>query len=197
MEGNMDPANVNSTKLRTLDADSSRMGKAAEFLVASICMIASRAEISVSTALVDDEGVDLVFHRRDNPSTLAVQVKARFSDAKTIQDGTFRQNVRRETCGFRGDFYLLFVLVDVQQARLRMCWLVPSYDFVQQSRCDNQGRYRFVASTKETSNDQWSKYRLSQEELPGSILRTIAWVDGSRRKLLADQASVPPRTPEL
>lgn len=193
----MDPANGNGLRLRSVDADSSRMGKAAEFLVASICMIASRAEISVSTAMVDDEGVDLVFHRRDNPSTLAVQVKARFSDAKTIQDGTFRQNVRRETCGFRRDFYLLFVLVDVQQARLRMCWFVPSHDFVQQSRCDSQGRYRFVASIKETSKDQWSKYRLSQEELPASILRTLAWVESARRKLLADQASVPPRTPDV
>lgn len=75
-------------RTRTVDADSSRMGKAAEFLVASICMIESRAELNVSTALVDDEGVDLVFHRRDTPSTLAVQVKARFSDAQTIRQGT-------------------------------------------------------------------------------------------------------------
>ncbi|MFF3659105.1 hypothetical protein [Streptomyces olivochromogenes] len=56
-----------------------RMGKAAECLVAASAILATGGELNVSTSLVDDEGVDLVFHRRGSSATLAVQVKARMS----------------------------------------------------------------------------------------------------------------------
>jgi hypothetical protein len=52
--------------------DAGRMGKAVEHLVAASCIIVTRGRLNVSTALVDDEGVDLVFHRRDSSATLAV-----------------------------------------------------------------------------------------------------------------------------
>jgi uncharacterized protein GlcG (DUF336 family) len=45
-----------------------------EHLVAASCILASGAMLNVSTTLVDDEGVDLVFHRREGTATLAVQV---------------------------------------------------------------------------------------------------------------------------
>lgn len=61
------------------------MGKAAEHLVAAFCILTTRGELNVSTSLVDDEGVDLVFHRRNSTATLAVQVKARMSDSKRVQ----------------------------------------------------------------------------------------------------------------
>ncbi|WP_431887109.1 hypothetical protein [Micromonospora wenchangensis] len=38
-------------------ADASRMGKAAERLVAAFCILATRGALNVSTSLVDDEGV--------------------------------------------------------------------------------------------------------------------------------------------
>ena len=62
------------------------MGKAVEYLVAAACILSTRGELNVSTSMVDDEGVDLVFHRRDNAATLAVQVKARMSDSKRVRD---------------------------------------------------------------------------------------------------------------
>jgi hypothetical protein len=58
---------------------------------------------------VDDEGVDLVFHRRGGTSTLAVQVKARMTDSKQLADGTFRANVRTVSLSPRPDLYVLFV----------------------------------------------------------------------------------------
>jgi hypothetical protein len=180
---------------RSKDADSSRMGKAAEYLVASTCIIASRAEINVSTALVDDEGVDLIFHRRDVPSTLAVQVKARFSDAKTIRDGTYRANVRRETCSSRVDFYILFVLIDVANSAVARCWLVPSRDFIERATCDSLGRYRFTASVKADSRDQWSPYRLTAADLPGKILRTLNKVDSYPRTGQPEAANALTETP--
>ena len=70
------------------------MGKAVEHLVASSCILASRARLNVSTSLVDDEGVDLVFHRRDGTATLAVQVKARTTDTKVVRGGRFLALVR-------------------------------------------------------------------------------------------------------
>ena len=60
-------------------ASAGRMGKAVEYLVAAACILSTRGELNVSTSMVDDEGVDLVFHRRDSSATLAVQVKARMS----------------------------------------------------------------------------------------------------------------------
>jgi hypothetical protein len=66
-------------------ADAGRMGKAAEHLVAAFCILATRGALNVSTSLVDDEGVDLVFHRRGSTATLAVQVKARMSDSKRLE----------------------------------------------------------------------------------------------------------------
>jgi uncharacterized protein GlcG (DUF336 family) len=59
------------------NSDSSRMGKAVEHLVAATCILQSRARLNVSIALVDHEGVDLVFHRRGTSTTLDVQAKAR------------------------------------------------------------------------------------------------------------------------
>jgi hypothetical protein len=68
-------------------ASAGRMGKAVEYLVAAACILTTRGELNVSTSMVDDEGVDLVFHRRDSSATLAVQVKARMSDSVNVQRG--------------------------------------------------------------------------------------------------------------
>jgi len=38
--------------------------QAVEYLIAASCILASGAALNVSTSMVDDEGVDLVFHRR-------------------------------------------------------------------------------------------------------------------------------------
>ena len=53
-------------------SNANRMGKAAERLIAVFCIRTTRGALNVSTALVDDEGIDLVFHRRGSTATLAV-----------------------------------------------------------------------------------------------------------------------------
>jgi len=55
-------------------ADAGRMGKAAEHLVAAFCILATRGELNVSTSLVDDERVDLVFHRRNFTARSLVRI---------------------------------------------------------------------------------------------------------------------------
>lgn len=156
------------------NADSSRMGKAVEHLVAATCIIQSRARLNVSTSLVDDEGVDLVFHRRGGSATLAVQVKARMSDSKQLAGGTFRQNVRMVSLKPRPDLYVLFVAVDVPSGTYDTCWFIPSADLAQRARQDvARGRYTFVASAKAGSKDQWSPYRLVRSELPDRILSLL------------------------
>jgi len=50
------------------------MGKAAEHLVAAFCILATRGELNVSTSLVDDERVDLVFHRRNFTARSLVRI---------------------------------------------------------------------------------------------------------------------------
>jgi uncharacterized protein GlcG (DUF336 family) len=47
------------------DEQTARKGKAAEQLIAAVCVLATGTELNALTALVDDEGVDLAFKRRD------------------------------------------------------------------------------------------------------------------------------------
>jgi hypothetical protein len=155
------------------NSDSSRMGKAVEHLVAATCIIESRARLNVSTALVDDEGVDLVFHRRGGSATLAVQVKARMSDSKQLAAGTFRANVRTVSLKPRVDLYVLFVAVDVPSGTFDICWFVPSSDLAAKARVDAIQRHVFVASAKTASRDQWSQYRLTRSQLPNWILNQL------------------------
>lgn len=52
-------SNLGSDELadfRDKSPSAGRMGTAAEYLVAAVCMLATRGEVNVSTSLVDDEG---------------------------------------------------------------------------------------------------------------------------------------------
>lgn len=152
-----------------------RMGKAAELLVASACMLSSRGELNAATSLVDDEGVDLVFNRRGSSATLAVQVKARTSESKRAVSGRFVAFVRTQTLRERGDLDLLFVMVDANEARLLAAWLVPSSEFVARAGQQNaRGRLRFAASMKPAAQDRWSAYRLTPAELAPRVLERLA-----------------------
>jgi hypothetical protein len=173
------------------------MGKAAEHLVAATCIIGSRAKLNVSIALVNDEGIDLVFHKRDGASTIAVQVKSRMNDSSPLNRGTFTAVVRSETFRPRCEMFILFVAVDVHAAGILTCWLVPSWEFANIATQDNRRRYKFSASMKPESRDQWSDYRLSATQLPGKVLHYIDWVDGQRRHMMASRASTVPQTDPL
>jgi hypothetical protein len=150
--------------------DAGRMGKAVEHLVAASCIIATRGKLNVSTSLVDDEGVDLVFHRRNSSATLAVQVKSRMSDSKRVTSGGFVAFVRSQTFRPRSDLDLLFVAVDIKTGTYTHAWLVPSPDFAAATKPSTRGRLRFGASLSPDSRDRWHTYRLSPAELPRRIL---------------------------
>jgi hypothetical protein len=90
-----------------------RMGKAAEHLVAAFYILATRGALNVSTSLVDDEGEDLVFHRHNSTTTLAVQVKARMSDSTRVQSQGFVAFARSQTFQPRRGLDMLFVMIDV------------------------------------------------------------------------------------
>lgn len=158
----------------TKSAEASRMGKAAEHLVAAFCILATRGELNVSTSLVDDEGVDLVFHRRNSTATLAVQVKARMSDSKRVQSEGFVAFVRSQTFNPRPGFDLLFVAIDVTRGAVMKAWLIPSLDYDQAlGKPNSKGRYRFGASMKDNTNDRWRPYRLEADQLPTAVLRRL------------------------
>ncbi|MEH1016665.1 hypothetical protein V6U90_26635 [Micromonospora sp. CPCC 206060] len=154
--------------------EASRMGKAAEHLVAAFCILATRGLLNVSTSLVDDEGVDLVFHRRDSTATLAVQVKARMSDSKRVQSEGFVAFVREQTFTPRHNLDLLFVAVDVSRGLVMKAWLVPSLDYAATlGEPSSRGRYRFAASMKDGAKDRWRPYRLEATELPKAVLNRL------------------------
>jgi hypothetical protein len=156
-----------------------RMGKAAEHLVAAACILATRGELNVSTSLVDDEGVDLVFHRRDSSATLAVQVKARMSDGKGVLGLRFETTVRSQTFRPRADLDMLFIAVDIERGAVMTAWLVPSPDFAAITGTPNKhGKHKFSASMKPDSKDQWTPYRFGPKELASNILERLREIDG-------------------
>lgn len=151
-----------------------RMGKAAEYLVAASCILATGGELNVSTSLVDDEGVDLVFHRRGTSATLAVQVKARMSTGRQVQQGRLMANVRSQTFQPRSDLDMLFITVDVERGAIMTAWLVPSATFGEMAGEPNsKGRLRFSASMKPESKDRWASYRMTAAELSERILTRL------------------------
>ncbi len=150
------------------------MGKAAEHLVAAFCILAPRGALNVSTSLVDDEGVDLVFHRRNSTTTLAVQVKARMSDSKRVQSQGFVAFVRSQTFQPRRGLDMLFVAIDIARGAVMDAWLIPSLDYAETlGKPNSRGRYRFSASMKDTANDRWRPYRLTAEQLPPASLNRL------------------------
>ncbi|WP_280452660.1 hypothetical protein [Nocardia cyriacigeorgica] len=154
--------------------DAARMGKAAEYLVAAVCILATRGQLNVSTSIVDDEGVDLVFHLRDHTATLAVQVKARMLDGSVAAQGRIQASVRQATFKPRDSLDLLFILVDNEHGIIDTAWLVPSKDFdLMKGASTKRGRLRFAASANPASRDMWSRYRLSAAELPVRIVERV------------------------
>lgn len=155
-------------------SDASRVGKAVEYLVAASCILASGAQLNVSTALVDDEGVDLVFHRRDSSATLAAQVKSRRTTTARLARGRFTAQVRDQTFRPRDGLYLLFVVADAEQATFGPVWLVPSLDFAAKAkRAGRRGHWRFSASALPDAHDRWRTCRLERAELPGRLLALL------------------------
>lgn len=158
--------------------DAARMGKAAEYLVAASAILATRGELNVSTSLVDDDGVDLVFHRRGYAATLAVQVKARMSDGALARTGAVRANVREATFRPRPDLDVLVVVIDPAEGRILTAWLVPSIDFAELVPVPNGlGRRVFSASSKPDSRDRWRRWRLAPVELAPRLLHRVADLD--------------------
>jgi uncharacterized protein GlcG (DUF336 family) len=101
--------------------DSGRLCKAVEHLVAATCILTSELQLNVSTSLVDDEGVDLVFARRGGQTTLAVQVKSRRISGASMSQGTFRAQLSDSTFAPRDDLYL----GDQRRARVEIRVVLP------------------------------------------------------------------------
>jgi len=151
--------------------DSARIGKAVEFLVAASCILSSGAKLNVTTSMVDDEGVDLVFHRRGSSASLSAQVKARLRSSKQVQEDRFVALVRQQTFRPRNDLYILFVVADAEKATFGPVWMVPSLDFASKARAVGaRQNLRFSASLAHHANDQWHPYRLDREQLARRIL---------------------------
>ena len=115
-----------------------------------------------------------MFHLRDSTATLAVQVKARMTDGAVVRRGRIQAQVRSQTFRPREDLDMLFVLVDNLNGAIKTAWLVPSVDFDRlHGRATTRGNFRFSASAKEGTRDQWSPYRLTAGELAGKIMNRL------------------------
>lgn len=178
----------------TKNASSARKGKAVEQLVAATCVLATGGELNALTALVDDEGVDIGFKRRNGTRVLDVQVKARFSDedgSKALyEDGRFSSDVRQETFRPRDDLYMLYLAINGAKAEIEHAWLVPSKVLASEGVIvTKQGKehVRIVASAKPDTDDKWRPYRHSSSEFPGKLLTVVAGLEPET----PDEAAIP------
>lgn len=165
----------------TKNASSARKGKAVEQLVAATCVLATGGELNALTALVDDEGVDVGFKRRNGTRVLDVQVKARFSDeggSKALREqSTFSSDVREETFRPREDLYMLYLAINGRRAEIELAWLVPSMVLADEGiLVTKQGKQhvRITASAKPNTDDKWRRFRHDREALPQRLLEVIA-----------------------
>ncbi|MER7686797.1 hypothetical protein [Streptomyces sp. NPDC097610] len=148
---------------------------AAEYLVAASAILATGGELNVSISLVDDEGVDLVLHRRGSSATPAVQVKARMSTGSQVRQGRLMAFVPAQTFQPRAGPDILFVAVDVERSAIVTAWLIPGGTFGEMvAEPSARGRFRFSASMKPDSNDRWTPFRLTAAELPQRVLARLA-----------------------
>jgi hypothetical protein len=157
--------------------DAARKGVAVEHLIAATCMLASNLESNVSTSLVDDEGVDLVFHRRARSTTFAVQITSRsWSGAGMRSHQRFIAQIRTSTFRPRHDLFVIFVAIDTTFADYGPVWLVPSQTLAPVGGAD-RGRLRFVASAAPDSGDRWVRFRHERSELPDRLLEELELLD--------------------
>jgi hypothetical protein len=177
------------------DASSARKGKAVEQLVAAMCVLATGGELNALTALVDDEGVDIGFKRKNGTRVLDVQVKARFSDAdgsKALREkGRFDGDVRLETFKPREDLYMLYLAIDGPAAEIEHAWLVPSTLLAEEGIVVNKRgkeHVRIAASAKADTDDKWRPYRYTREEFPQKLLEVVA---GLEPEEIPDEEVVP------
>ena len=162
-------------------ACASRIGKAVEHLVAATCILQSGTKLNASTSLVDDEGVDVVFHRRGGTATLGVQVKARTTDTANVRKDVGLWNVRAATFRPRPDLYMLFVIVDQAQATIEHVYLVPSAEFDRLANATGKGMRRITASLKPMANDKWRSFRLPDpSRLAGALLDVLGELERAR-----------------
>lgn len=160
--------------------DSARKGKAVEHLVAATCILSSDTRLNVSTSLVDDEGVDLVFHERGSSTTLSVQVKSRSWRSRAMAESAmFRAQIRVETFRPRPDLFALFVAVDQEVGSFGPTWLIPSVELERAPRTAT-GRLRFAASAQPASRDRWSPFRVSRADLAARVLAELRRLDAAR-----------------
>ena len=134
-------------------------------------MLATGGELNALTALVDDEGVDLTFKRRNGTRTLDVQVKAQFSDeagSKALRESErFTSLVSDKTFSPRDDLYLLYVAIDGPRGAVEKAWLVPSLALQERGTrvtINGQIKIRFAA--------------LGQRPLGGQMADLPAWPRG-------------------
>ena len=127
--------------------------------------------------MVDDEGVDLVFHRRGGTATLAVQVKSRGSDTSVVRRGRFEANVRGSVFEVRQNLYMLFVVVDRPTARLGPIWFIPSDEFDTLASTTGRGMRKISANTGPAASDRWLPYRMDFEALPRAILEVLSGLE--------------------
>lgn len=142
----------------------------------------SGGKLNVSTPLIDDEGVDLVFNRRDRPATLAVQVKGRSTGTQLVRGGKFWADVSKRTFAPREDLYMLFVVYDEATANYGPVWLVPSMELAERGGNSHRGTaLRFGPLSLGGTENQWTPYRLTtKDELPERILDVLDSLSSSR-----------------
>jgi hypothetical protein len=123
----------------------------------------------VATAILDDDGIDLIFSRKGHPETLSVQVKSRFLDSDQVQNGTFSTPIREATFAPAPDVYLLGIIVDVPTTSITHAWFIPSDVINERCKPNGQNTRVVTASIKPGTKNQWVPFRVAPDQIGARI----------------------------
>jgi|YelNatPaOPRAMG01_1025707.scaffolds.fasta_scaffold169607_1 hypothetical protein len=153
---------------------SKQKGNILEKRFIELVSLGSNGKISCYTPDSDDDGIDVILNLKSEFKPLFIQVKSRFN---INSNGTYSQDIGTNTFKEHSSFYICFFYYDLKQFDVAKIWLVPSIDFKKKAVVLNPTDYaqklRFAASPKDSSNDQWSEYRVKKEDLGEKLLEIM------------------------
>ena len=137
-----------------------QVGAIGESLTAAGILHGSGGRLSPFKPIADDDGLDLLVFDKLSRKPIPLQIKARrgFDDARAQ---TVQFDVRLKTFAAQGAGYLL--CVNLNGLAIEALWLIPAADLPRVARTASD-KLVMVASTKSTSQDRYTPYRMKTFE---------------------------------
>lgn len=133
-----------------------------EGVVAAQIMAASAGRLSMFAPMADDHGIDLLIYDKLTGKTLPIQVKA-WTRSPNARDGTVQFDIRASTIPTAVDGVFLVVVIPLPSLTIENAWLIPM-SRLDEVATERRGKYALVPSTRSTSRDRYTPFRVAGSE---------------------------------